>query len=176
MSDDPKSATALIAREVADVVPRENKQVAGRAFGAAFVNAGEALRDVTALIANVVALPRVAAGFAFRIIDKWRRVPAGRRNPIPPQLLLEASAGYAAATDDELRDSFERLVTAAMDWETASSVHPSFASSLSQMTPLDARLMRLIVQPPRAFESFEELEACLHDRSTLRRSPSRPLT
>jgi hypothetical protein len=161
VSGDPKSATALIAKEVAEAVPKHDKLAAGQAIGAAFVNAGEALRDLTALVANVVALPRVAAGFALRMIHKWRQVPHDRRNPIPPQLLLEAWAGYAAATDDELRNAFERLVTASMDRETAFRVHPSFASSLSQMTPLDARLMRLINEQPRVFDSFDEQQESL---------------
>ena len=157
MSDDPKSATALIAKEIIDVVPNENKQVGAQALGAAFVNLAEAARDITSLAAGLVAIPRVALGFVLRMARKQRQLPADRRNPVPPALLLEASAGYASATDDELRAGFERLVTAAMDRETARLVHPSFASALSQMTPIDARLIRLIMERPPTFSSFAEL-------------------
>jgi len=44
-----------------------------------------------------------------------------------------------------------------MDRETARHAHPSFASALSQMTPLDARLIRLIRERPPTFSSFAEL-------------------
>jgi hypothetical protein len=71
--------------------------------------------------------------------------------------MLEASIGYAAATDDELRVGFERLVTAAMDRETARHAHPSFARALTEMTPIDARLVRLIMARPPVFSSFAEL-------------------
>ena len=157
MSDDPKTAGAMIVKEIVDVIPDENKQVAGQAIGATLVNAAGALRDLTGLVAGLAAIPRAAIGFALRMTRKARRLPADRRNPIPLQLLLEASAGYAAATDDELRAGFERLVTAAMDRETARHAHPSFASALSQMTPLDARLIRLIRERPPTFSSFAEL-------------------
>jgi hypothetical protein len=154
---DPRSAGGLIVKEIADIVPEDDKQVAGRDVGAALVNAASTARDVTALLAGVAAIPRVAFGFVLRMARKWRKVPADRRNPIPPQLLLEASAGYATATDDELRAGFERLVTAAMDSETASHAHPSFASALSQMTPIDARFIRLIMERPPVFSSFAGL-------------------
>lgn len=155
--DDPKTASALIVKKIADVVPKDDMQVMGRDVGASLVNAASLARDVTAMLAGVAAIPRVAIGFVVRMARKWGKVPADRRNPIPPQLLLEASAGYASATDDELRAGFERLVTAAMDRETARLVHPAFASALSQMTPIDARLIRLIMERPPTFSSFAEL-------------------
>jgi Abortive infection alpha len=157
VSEDPKGAGALIVKEIADVVPEADKEVMGRDVGKGLANAAAAFRDVTALAKMIAAVPRVAGGFALRMIHRWRQVPADRRSAIPPQLLLEASAGYATATDEELRAGFERLVTAAMDRETAAHAHPSFASALSQMTPIDARLIRLIMERPPVFSSFAEL-------------------
>jgi hypothetical protein len=155
MSEGPKTVTGLIAKEVSDVIPETDKRIAGRAFGDALVNVGEALQDVTSWVRVVAAVPRATVGFVGRVFRKWRAVPKGQRAPLPPKLLLGAASGYAGTADSHLRDCFERLVESAIDSRSASLVHPSFVSSLNQMSGLDARFMQLL-KSGGIFQSNEE--------------------
>jgi len=156
MSDDPSTATGLIVKEMADVLPAADKRIAGRDFGTALKNLGSLASDLTGLLASIVSIPRRTGQFFAWTLTRFRQIPDERRRTPSPKLLLEAAQGYAEADDDELRSDFERLVESAMDSQTASGVHPSFVISLRQMSGLDARFMRLFAKGC-AFRSFAEL-------------------
>jgi hypothetical protein len=53
--------------------------------------------------------------------------------------------GLVVAGDtDELRDLFANLVVSAMDKQTSDSAHPAFAEIIRQLTPDEARLLRML--------------------------------
>jgi hypothetical protein len=160
MSEDLKTATGMIVQEVAEMVPQADKNTAGRDLGATLKNVGSIARDLTDLLAGVASIPRRTAEFMARALANFRQIPEERRRTPPPKLLLEAAQGYAQTDDDDLRECFERLVESAMDGETSSLVHPSFVSSLTQMSGLDARFMKVLTTG-EIFPSFSSLRARL---------------
>ena len=97
-----------------------------------------------------------------RALAKFRQIPDERRRTPPPKLLLEAAQGYAGTDDNDLRACFEKLVQSSMDTDTASLVHPTFLTSLNQMSGLDARFMRLL-RVGAKFTSFESFYRALGD-------------
>jgi len=164
MSDDPKSATGLIVQEVAAVVPQSDKDTAGRDLGKAFKNVGSIARDLTDLLAGVASVPRRTSEFIARALAKFRQIPNERRRTPSPRLLLEAAQGYVQTDDADLRACFERLLETSMDSATAALVHPSFVSSLNQMSGLDARFLRLVRRGGRYQGGYEELGEALGAR------------
>ena len=139
-SEDPsRSAAQLLTEEALRVVPREARELAGQQIGGLLVDVTTTVRQATSLVRGIVAIPGAAVTLVRRA---WRRLTPDRRSLPPQPLLLIAAAGYAATDDSELRAAFESLVERAMDKESASRVHPVFARNLTEMTPLEARIMR----------------------------------
>jgi hypothetical protein len=66
----------------------------------------------------------------------------------PKTLLLEKVLAGAqdSREEPELRDMFARLLASAMDPSASALVHPAFASAADQMAPVDAIVLRFIVE------------------------------
>jgi hypothetical protein len=66
----------------------------------------------------------------------------------PKTLLLETvlAGAHKCREEPELRDLFARIFASAMDPSTSALVHPAFASTLDQMAPVDAVVLKFIWQ------------------------------
>lgn len=158
--DAPKTAGGMVVAEAIRVVPQEKRDLAGQQLGDALVNATQVARDLTQVLTWAIAIPRGVAAFGAWTVRRWRRMRPENRLLPPTTLLLTAGAGHSKTSDAELRGAFENLVTSAMDKETAPRVHPAFARNLSEMTPLEARIMRLF-RTGGAFASTEAFAAAV---------------
>jgi hypothetical protein len=132
----------MIVDEALKRVPEEARSLAGRNVGTIIVGATHALGEVATLAKWIASVPRGIGAFGMWAVRRWRRMPPEKRLLPPSTLLLTAGTGHAKTTDAGLRAAFENLVASAMDKDTAPRVHPAFARNLSEMTPLEARIMR----------------------------------
>jgi Abortive infection alpha len=139
--EDRKDASVTITSEALKVLPEADKQIAGRSLGGTLANLTAAAEDVSQWFRVIASVPREALGFVGRVFDRWRRMPPHRRSLPAPKLLLEAAAGYGAATEEDLKVRYERLLSSAIDSEAAPRVHPAFAEMIGQMTGAEARLL-----------------------------------
>lgn len=66
----------------------------------------------------------------------------------PPNIAAPVALHYSLLGDgkdtEDLRDMFENLLLSSMDTDTSSTVHPAFASIISQMTNDEARVVKSI--------------------------------
>ena len=87
----------------------------------------------------------------------------GIKDTMPPRLTLALPILQAAADEsqDELQDLWARLLAAAMDPARSSKVRQSFISTIKQMDPLDAHVLRNVHRgtqpvPPNARPNIAE--------------------
>lgn len=80
--------------------------------------------------------------FKRRIDQKYQQIPDKRLVNLPLNIIgpaLEASK-YHMETE-EMREMFANLVVHACDSEMESAIHPSFVNILTQLSPLEARIL-----------------------------------
>jgi hypothetical protein len=79
-----------------------------------------------------------------------RHVPLERVVEPSPEVGAQVLFGVRLAGEvSELRDMFARLLTSAMDSQTAANVHPAFAEIIRQMTRDEARIAKALVRHGR---------------------------
>ncbi len=80
--------------------------------------------------------------FRDRVNAHFESIPLEQRQPPPLRIASQVLREVVFALDEEeLQEMFASLLAAAGDRETSDSVHPGFASVLSQMTPEDAHFL-----------------------------------
>lgn len=83
--------------------------------------------------------------FKNEVQSSISKVPESIRKEPSSQLVLSALENAKFCVEEkELRNMFTALLTASID--STQTVHPSFAHIISQMGPMDARMMRYFVQ------------------------------
>lgn len=61
---------------------------------------------------------------------------------------------------EELRNLYANLLAKAMNSDTKDYVHPAYVNIISQMTPLDAKVLQIILQEPETDIPIVDLIAC----------------
>lgn len=89
--------------------------------------------------------PRID-GYRKRIEQEVSRIPV--ENLVEPPLnivgpALEASKYYIER--EELQELFSKLIASSMNSKKQESVHPSFVEVIKQLSPLDAKLLKIII-------------------------------
>ncbi|MBD3175806.1 MAG: DUF4393 domain-containing protein [Armatimonadia bacterium] len=113
---------------------------------------GEGLREVARTV-NHFLLPLKGLNALLQPAHDWldvklaselQGVPEARIQTPPPNVYLPAIQGLVTGGfSEDLRDMYVKLLATAMDKETALDAHPAFARILSEMTPDEARIMRV---------------------------------
>lgn len=147
MSDNKTSILPDVITPVSDAIhqnlPETEKQ------------ADDALSTVVGFFNNVVLYPVKKANLTFRyklesfeddLKEKIKGIPAENLQ-IPPAMIAGPTLEALRYTYDEaeLREMFENLLASAMDTRREKHVVPSYIEAIRQMTPLDAKVLELIV-------------------------------
>lgn len=114
------------------------------------------LSTVVGLFNNVVLYPVKKANMTFRyklenfaedLANKTAQIPAENLQ-VPPTMLIGPilEALRYAYDEEELREMFENLLASAMDSRKVSRAHPSFVDAITQMSSLDAKVLKKVVQ------------------------------
>lgn len=132
------TAGVTIKGELADSLAMPVKRASGTAD------------SVLRFVNNVVSTPldyfsHNLEAFRRRYAEKFEEIP--HENRIEPPMRI----GYAvlekasrAAEDSDIQELFAQLLASASNMETVELVHPSFASVISELDSVDARVLRAI--------------------------------
>ena len=116
-------------------------------------------------------------GIGQRYEEKLASVPMKNRQVPPLEVAGSVVRGASIASDaPELQDLFAELLVSASDVRRVKSTHPSFGSLISELEPLDAKILAMFVEiDPRpdlhALEVQRAFELSLSD-STIKESVS----
>jgi len=148
MVDDNKVRDVVEAvKGVFDAVPvyEDAIQPAARQVGRALETLGKvvnvALAPVTALVWGY---EQIESFVQSRVAEKLRNVPPERIRT--PNLLVAGPTLEAlrfAGHEESLRDLYANLLATSLDAATARDAHPSFVAIIRDMSPDEARIMRL---------------------------------
>lgn len=115
-----------------------------------------ALSTVVGFFNNVVLYPVKRANITYRykleafeddLKKKAANIPEENLQ-VPPTMIAGPTLEALKYTydEEELREMYENLLVSAMDSRTSDNAHPSFVDAIKQMSPLDARVLKEIVQ------------------------------
>jgi hypothetical protein len=126
---------------------RDLAQPAAREVGQAIAGAVRvALSPANFAVWSFEQAKAYAEGRVAEILER-RGVPPARVQPPRPELAAPAIAALRLpGQSDDLRSLYLGLLASAMDAQTASSAHPSFVEIIRQLTPDEARVVRLFTR------------------------------
>lgn len=78
--------------------------------------------------------------------------PEQVRESITPDLVIPLIEAAGTNSDEDLSDMFAHLLARSIDPETHDSSHPSYSKVLSQLSPLDARILKVLYLSAKDFE------------------------
>ena len=147
MSQDQKSILPDVITPVSDAVQANLPETAKQTDGA--------LSTVVGFFNNVVLYPVKKANLTFRykleafeddLREKIKGIP-DEHLQVPPTMIAGPTLEALRYTYDEekLREMYENLLASAMDSRKVSQAHPAFVDAIKQMSPLDAKVLSLIV-------------------------------
>lgn len=114
-----------------------------------------ALSTIVGFFNNVVLYPVRKANLTFRykleafeddLREKIKGIP-DEHLQVPPTMIAGPTLEALRYTydEEELREMYENLLASAMDSRKAPQAHPAFVDAIKQMSPLDAKILSLIV-------------------------------
>lgn len=81
------------------------------------------------------------------LAERLRHVPEDRKTSPRPAVAMKSLEGLLLVKDEpELRKMYLNLLAASMDAETAENAHPAFVEVLGQLTPDEARILKLFAR------------------------------
>ena len=112
------------------------------------------LSTVVGFFNNVVLFPVRKANITFKyklesfeadLKEKIKGIP-DENLQVPPTMISGPLLEVLRYTydEDELRDMYENLLASAMDSRSIGKVHPSFVDAIKQMSPIDAKVIKII--------------------------------
>lgn len=146
MSDNKISVLPEIIEPISNAIhqnlPETEKQTDG------------ALSTVVGFFNNVVLYPIKKANITFKykledfendLKEKIKNIPEDNLQ-IPPTMIAGPLLEALRYTYDEenLREMYENLLASAMDTRNISKVFPSFVDDIKQMSPLDAKILKVL--------------------------------
>ncbi|MCQ2026827.1 DUF4393 domain-containing protein [Clostridium butyricum] len=149
MSDDIiKEAAIEVFKEQADKIYTDG-------FKPATQEAGEALQTIVGLFNNVILYPLKKLNYTFKykynqfeqdLVEKTKNIP--KQNIIEPPLnvvgpTIEALK-YTIDTE-ELREMYLNLLVSSINIDTVEYSHPGYVDIIKQMSSLDAKIFKIIV-------------------------------
>ncbi|MBL0679204.1 DUF4393 domain-containing protein [Aeromonas dhakensis] len=155
MSEENKIRDAADAiKGVVEAVPvyQDVVQPAAKEVGTALQTVAKTIHIVLAPVSALVwGYDKLTDFLSTRVADKLKDVPpeciaTPKPNVAGPALEALRYTGH----EESLREMYANLLAASMDTRTAQGAHPAFVEIIKQLTPDEARLLKLFVVP-RAF-------------------------
>ncbi len=126
--------------------------------------AGEIVESVVGLFNNVVLYPIKKANVYFKHkLEDFKDELENRVKTIPEDKLIEPDLMIAGPTLEALKYTFDKkelknmylnLLTASMNVESKNNAHPGYVDIIRQLTPLDAKVFKIIYEKGQV--------ACVH--------------
>ncbi len=151
MNDDTKPGEIMkAAAELAKAVPiyPDAIQPFAKEIGTALGTIGEAVNLALEPISGLVwGYEKIKDFVQTRVAEKLKSTPAKDIQPPPPNIAGPAlEALRYVGHDVALSELFANLLASALDIKTAKTAHPSFVEFIKQISPDEARLLRLFAE------------------------------
>lgn len=137
---------AEAAKAVAPIVYKDTVQPAAKEIGKSLETIAKTVRIcLTPLSVLVWGYEQTADYVNRRVAEKLAGTPEERIQSPPPNIAGPAVDAIRFAGSDDLREMYASLLATAMDSQTTESAHPAFVEVIRQLTPDEARIVRLLV-------------------------------
>lgn len=151
MSDENKIRDAADAvKGIAEAVPiyQDAVQPAAKEIGTALQTVAKTIHIVLAPVSALVwGFEQIKDFISTKVAEKLKDVPPENIATPKPNVAGPALESLKYTGHEEtLRDMYANLLAASMDTRTANGAHPAFVEIIRQLTPDEARLLRLFVQ------------------------------
>lgn len=113
-----------------------------------------AISSIVGFFNNVVLYPVKKANLTFKYkLENFENDLKEKLKDVPEENLQEPPVSVAGPAlealrytydEEELREMYENLLASAMDTRKVSQTHPAFVDAIKQMSPLDAKIMKII--------------------------------
>lgn len=138
-------------RGLAEAVPlyQDGLQPAVKEMGSALHTVAKAVNVVLAPVSALVwGYEQIRDFVSTKVAHKLRHVPPENLATPKPNVAGPALESLRYTGHEEmLRDMYANLLAAAMDTRTAEGAHPAFVEIIRQLTPDEARILRLLAAP-----------------------------
>src|SRR5207245_353571 len=139
------------AKGILEAVPvyQDVVQPAAKEIGTALQTVAKTIHVVLAPVSALVwGYDQIKDFVSTKVAEKLRDVPpeniaSPKPNVAGPALESLRYTGH----EEALRDMYANLLAASMDTRTASGAHPAFVEIIRQLTPDEAKLVRLLAIP-----------------------------
>ena len=151
MSDESKVRDAADAvKGIVEAVPvyQDAIQPAAKEIGKGLETVAKTIHIALAPVAGLVwGFERIKDFVHTRVAEKLKDVPPERiTSPSPSVAGPALEALRYAGHDPDLREMYANLLAASMDAATAQNAHPAFVEIIKQLSPDEAKLLRLFVR------------------------------
>lgn len=151
MSDQNKIRDAADAvKGIVEAVPiyQDSVQPAAKEIGTALQTVAKTIHIVLAPVSALVwGYEQIKDFVSTKVAEKLKDVPPENIATPKPNVAGPALESLKYTGHEEmLRDMYANLLAASMDTRTASGAHPAFVEIIRQLTPDEARILRLFAQ------------------------------
>jgi len=151
MSDESKIRdTAEAVKGIVEAVPiyQDAVQPAAKEIGTALQTVAKTIHIVLAPVSALVwGYEQIKEFVSTKVAEKLKDVPPENIATPKPNIAGPALESLRYTGHEEmLRDMYANLLAASMDTRTATGAHPAFVETIRQLTPDEARLLRLLAQ------------------------------
>jgi hypothetical protein len=141
--------TAEAVKGIVEAVPiyQDAVQPAAKEIGTALQTMAKTLHIVLAPVSALVwGYEQITDFISTKVAEKLKGVPIEKIATPKPNVAGPALESLRYTGHEEtLRDLYANLLAASMDTRTASGAHPAFVEIIRQLTPDEARIVRLFV-------------------------------
>lgn len=149
----------LVKEAIIEATKEQIGEIYEDALKPATKESGEALQAIVGLFNNVVLYPIKKANITFRYkLEQFEEDLKEKTKDIPTENIVEPPLNIVGPTieslkytfdTDELREMYLNLLASSVNIEKISSTHPGYVEIIRQMSPLDARILKIISQVER---------------------------
>ena len=156
--------TAEAVKGIVEAVPvyQDGLQPAVRELGLGLQTVAKTVHIALAPVAALVwSYDKIKDFLSTRVAEKLRGVPSDRIITPEPHVVVPAlTALVYTAHQETLRELYANLLATSLDRDTCSLAHPAFVDIIKNMSPDEARIMRLF----SARHAFPVLEVRVRDQ------------
>ena len=140
---------------IAEVAKDQSKEIYQDGFKGAVQEGGEALQTIVGLFNNVILYPVKKANITYKYkLEEFENDLKSKIKDIPKENLIEAPISVVGPTIEslkytvdtpEVREMYLNLLGSSMNIETVIYSHPSYVEIIKQMSPLDAKVLKRMI-------------------------------
>ncbi|MBC5625642.1 DUF4393 domain-containing protein [Clostridium sp. NSJ-49] len=145
-----------VNKVITEVAKEQSKEIYQDGFKGAMQEGGKALQSIVGLFNNVILYPVKKANITYKYkLEEFENDLKLKIQDTPRENLIEAPISIVGPTIEslkytidtpEVREMYLNLLGTSMNVESVIYAHPSYVEIIKQMSPLDAKVLKKIVE------------------------------